>query len=777
MRSTSLLPTPLASQNSTSIKGKTSGIVEKKIDSETYSIKTPSGPLILKLNSSELTPGDRISISFSNNSVHLEKSGLLIKNVELRSPDAFSKGSLSNYKLTDLLETLYTSLQSDTDQNITQNAKTVLTYLQENKTETLLTDKSQLRLFISETEKLLSQKNSLPKETISTLQKIVDNLKTASQSISEKNVPATFVLPASSNIKEGVYSVTSLADAIKLLDIREDNKDAINQLAIALKTSSKILLRVLGDETTGYVVSSLPPESSAQEISSFLRTLKSPLLQSLPQESIEIVLNVKGSITFDSLKNIDGLLKGSTIQFPGERGGSRSAAITAAANWFYTTLDTERSTKIPVNLTPVIPAQKLIHDIENINDLLNKYPQNTFSSLIQPGITEAQLQSNDKHSIIPHTIQKLGYDLESNFLNDKESSSPSLKKELLRLQDHLQTDSESYSHIESAKENQTERKPLSVLLNEKLAIPIKKLIDDQTEFAKQFTFQKQFSEQVSNGSHSEDSTISESTSKEIKKVFANSINTLQTIQNLIRNTSETDTLTKDQIGKIDTLIQMLRKTNNASESFFIDLQKHFSELINNLSSRTGADSIETNLAKVHSDVTQLTAEKTPASQYEYLSSIQSTLRQTIESSLGRLESLQLLARQIPVADGQQQMLALPMRIGDEWTEVNISFLKRKNSSKKKNPQVSTFSVSLNLAPKHLGPIAVKMEYVQKKSLKIAMNFELESTKNYFQKFSEEIKNALRSYGLPLFSIDITRKKDKSDQKKTTPLDTLIDMKV
>jgi hypothetical protein len=766
MRSSSLLITPLISSNAAPLTGKTTGIVEKKVDSDSFAIKTPSGPLILKSNTNELSPGDHISISFSNNSIHLEKSGLLIKNVELKSADEFTRESLSNFKLTDLLKTLNTSLQSGTDQDVTQNAKTVLTFVQDNQTDTLQSDKSQLHMFVSETEKLLGQKNSLPKETVSTLQKIVNNLKTTLQSLPEKNDPATFTLPASSNIREGVYSASSLSDAEKLLDIKEDNTEVVNQLAIALKTNGKIILKVLGTEPSGYVVSVLTPELSAKELSSFLKTLKSPLLQSLPQESIEAVLNVKNSIPFDALKNIDGSLKGSTIQFPDERAGSRSTAITAAVNWLQTVLDNEQSIKFSVNQTPVVPAQKMIFDIQNINDLLSSNPLNTLSPLTMPGITETQLQSIDKQSVIPLTIQKLGYDLESNLLKGNESLQPSLKKELLQLQNNLQTDSEPYLHSGPAEEKQNVKEHLPILLHEKLAVPIKNLIDNQSELTKLLSSQRQLQDQLP------DSTISDSITKNIQKVVTNTANTLQTIQNLTSDTVDINTLTKNQAEQIDTLIQMLRKTNNASEGFLIDLQKRFSTLTDILSNRAGEYSIEKPQGKGHIEDPQGLPGQT-----EYLSSIQSTLRQTIESSLGRLESLQLLARQIPVPDGQQQMLALPMKIGDEWTEVNISFLKRKNSSKKKNQQSSTFSVSLNVAPKQLGPISVKMEYVQKKSLKIAMNFELESTKNYFQKFREEIKSALRSFGLPLFSIDITQKKDKSDQKKTTPLDTLIDIKV
>ena len=778
MRSSSLLHTPVTSQKTASLKGKTVGVIEKRINSENYLIKTPFGPLILRSNTNELSAGDRISISFTNNSIHLEKSGLLITNVELRSADSFSREPLSNFKRADLVQTLRTSLQSGTEQDIAQDAKRVLTILQENQTSITPTEKKQLRQFIAETEKLISQKNLLPKETVSTLQKIIENLRTAMLSSPEKSDPVTFALPASSNIKEGLYSVTTLAGAAKLLDINDKNTDIIDQLEIALKTNGQILLRVLGDETTGLVVSVLTPGSTALEISSFLKTLKSPLLQSLPLESIETVLSVKNNITFDELKNLDSLLKNSTLQFPDERAGSRGAAIGAAANWLYTALDTEQTTKISASQTAVIPAQKIIYDIENINNLLSNHPRISFPSLPQPGITEEQLCGNEKQSVIPLTIQKLGYDLESNIKNNENSLLPSLKKELLSLRHILQNDSESYPYAESSKERQTSREPLSVSLNKKLALPLKNLIDHQTELNNQISFHRQLHNQISIASQSDSLKFSESIVKNIQRITSSSLSLLQSIQNLISTGVNADHFTKDQSDQINSLMQILRKTDNTSEGYLIDLQKRFSSVIDILSNRSENSTEKVLLQKGQSETPQSLTEKQPnAGLSGYLPTIQSTLSQTIESSLGRLESLQLLARQIPVPEGQQQMLALPIKIGNEWTEVNVRFLKQKSSQKKKNPQSSSFSVSLNLAPKQLGPISVKMDYIQKKSLKVAMNFEFESTKNYFLKFSDEIKNALKSLGLPLFSMDITQKKDNSNQKEATLLDTLIDMKV
>jgi hypothetical protein len=154
------------------------------------------------------------------------------------------------------------------------------------------------------------------------------------------------------------------------------------------------------------------------------------------------------------------------------------------------------------------------------------------------------------------------------------------------------------------------------------------------------------------------------------------------------------------------------------------------------------------------------------------------IRSTIESAINKLESLQLLARQTPLADGsQQQILALPMKIGNEWTELNIRFLKKESNQKRKQSNGTSFNVQINLAPVNLGAVSVKMDYIVKKSLRISMDLEKDTTRDFFQKNNTAIKNAIAELGLPVFSVDIKKSSGKSDTQDKKVLEQLIDVKV
>ena len=146
-------------------------------------------------------------------------------------------------------------------------------------------------------------------------------------------------------------------------------------------------------------------------------------------------------------------------------------------------------------------------------------------------------------------------------------------------------------------------------------------------------------------------------------------------------------------------------------------------------------------------------EKDTALNQELSSKIQQQLRQSVETVLNRLESIQLLARQVPTSEGAQQILALPMKIGGEWTEVNIRFIK-KHASKKKQQSTNHFKVLLNVAPSRLGAISVKIDYERKKHLSLTLDFESESTKSWFLKNRNGLQRVIHDLGLPLTGLDL-----------------------
>ena len=97
------------------------------------------------------------------------------------------------------------------------------------------------------------------------------------------------------------------------------------------------------------------------------------------------------------------------------------------------------------------------------------------------------------------------------------------------------------------------------------------------------------------------------------------------------------------------------------------------------------------------------------------------LKQQVENALTRVESLQVLARQVSVTDGQQQVISLPMKIEGRWTDVVVKFLKKKDPGGKKEAQNRPVSVAIHVSPAQLGQIDVFMDYSGKKRFSCAWN--------------------------------------------------------
>jgi hypothetical protein len=124
------------------------------------------------------------------------------------------------------------------------------------------------------------------------------------------------------------------------------------------------------------------------------------------------------------------------------------------------------------------------------------------------------------------------------------------------------------------------------------------------------------------------------------------------------------------------------------------------------------------------------------------------LRSAIQNAARGLETLQLLSAQTRGAgDMQQQIIVLPVKIGEEWTPIHVKFLKEKKSSKKKNTG-GHVSVYLNVAPSALGEVGAHLDFHPPANLKISFQFERVRTKKWFVEHSEQIREALAEAGLP-----------------------------
>lgn len=759
-----MYPNPLSTSSShkSYSRGVITGTVETRVDSETYLIKTASGILSFKLSTDQLMPGDRICISLQNGLTNAGKGESADSTGSIKS-DEFTHASTANSRIISLLRDLNASLQSGIDKQIIQATKAVQHYL--NKTELdNATNHDLLKQILQETEENIKQnKNAFSSDTTYKLKSIVDTIKSVLYPIQAKS-DYTFVLPNGSNVREGFFSSSSIQEALQFLNTTFNNKVVAEKLSEIIAKDGKIVFRIQGNTAHYFFASIVSPQAALKELISFINNLNSSLMKSLPLETIKSLFESKPFISLDLLKNLDEIFKSSSVQFPDERAGSKQAGRLASFNWISSIIDSPALLKESADLIPIASASKIISDVKIINSLLSSNQNNIVPRLELPGITDEILQNSSKSEVISIITDKLGYNFESRLLGENSGTAlqSCIKTELLKLSNQLpvQSDLNIKGHPDLISNPQYSQKDSVHILSSRL----NKIFNDFRQIEETIDSQPVWDSR-------------QAPAEEIKSRLSIVIKTFHVLENYLKdsiNSPQNSDTMKSLQRQFTDLMLLVNDSEKNSDYKFSDTKNKLTDFFSTL--RKLQTELEGVLKRSPEVTPSLSSRQLPSSDQNL--TMQNILRQTIESSINRLESLQLLARQISSSEGQQQMLALPIKIGDEWTEVNISFLKKQPSAgKKKKSRSSVFSVLLNVSPKNLGSISIKMDYEIKKMLKISMNFELESAKNYFQKFECELKSSLKSIGLPISSLDIRRKTPDSEQKSDIKLDTVIDMKV
>ncbi len=155
------------------------------------------------------------------------------------------------------------------------------------------------------------------------------------------------------------------------------------------------------------------------------------------------------------------------------------------------------------------------------------------------------------------------------------------------------------------------------------------------------------------------------------------------------------------------------------------------------------------------------------------------LRQTAETLLNRLETFQLLSHTTHAADGQNQIVALPIKIGEEWSEVHIKLIKKRNA-KRKHP-TGDVSILLNVNPSSIGEVSMQLDYSNKKYLTINFSFESEDTKNWFKSMRKDIQNSIQNLGFTISKLQFgnrtTNRPQSTNKSKHNASDRIMDVKI
>ena len=155
------------------------------------------------------------------------------------------------------------------------------------------------------------------------------------------------------------------------------------------------------------------------------------------------------------------------------------------------------------------------------------------------------------------------------------------------------------------------------------------------------------------------------------------------------------------------------------------------------------------------------------------------IRQQVEAVLNRLESLQMLAKPTVGTEGEQQVLVLPVNIGDEWTELRVKFVKERHG-KGKGKKARHISVLLNIDLVSLGEVTAFMEYILRNILNVSLTFDNERAKKWFQKNRKNFIEALTGLGFKTVQLRIKNKNIKKARKEffiQKPIDRRADFDV
>jgi hypothetical protein len=122
-----------------------------------------------------------------------------------------------------------------------------------------------------------------------------------------------------------------------------------------------------------------------------------------------------------------------------------------------------------------------------------------------------------------------------------------------------------------------------------------------------------------------------------------------------------------------------------------------------------------------------------------------------------LESLQLLSAAARGADVQQQLFALPAKIGGEWAEVQVKFVKDRRH-RGMGGGGGHVSVYLNVAPSRLGEVSAHFDFHPPAGLKLSFQFERPEAAGWFRGESGALREALARAGLPGAALDFRVKR-------------------
>jgi hypothetical protein len=666
---------------------------------------------------------------------------------------------------------------------------------------------------------------------------------TASESSASPSlsVRAAAVFPVE-NVEPGIYLLTS-PDDLKALSSATLNRETLDLIKTGIATDGAIALRIENSADGIFRAVILSTDNLPIAFRQLCASFTSAPFSSLSPDILMSLLVDRGNLPFAPLLQIDALLQTVETAFPSIRAGSAEAQDTALRQWLLSVLCSDPSGDTVACAPRVSAGTLMSDLQPVLSALADRSGIVLPQAGIFPPPSESTDNNKQNTSPLSAAVNRMGFTLEHSLVTDRPEQphlpQSTLKSLLLHFLGAIQGDRDSVSapapkpgSSRSTPPSQPEaastpgsKSSVEIQKSENLVRVVSELraaIAATTHPTLQNTSipgnrSSEQLQQQSSGSPGKSAVSTAPQSETVAQGEATSPtpDRLAVIKNIINQASSALALYREQPGiatpaaaALTRLIDSIRmlaekieapaaKSGNQTappQSVPAALQQNPATTLMPLLKNT-LDAIDSMLRLLQSTSTDVSgAARSDTFALRERSSIGQTVSgdaatdgefsrphtaRILGTALERLESLQLLARQVSTSQGTQQIIALPIKFDETWTEINVRFLHRKKKQRttKKN---APLSVAIDVAPPVLGAIHAHLDYRPTRAMHLAIDFERKNTRSWFVNHRTELQNALHSAGITTVSIDLRHLRPKaapsgdSDAGNGT---ALIDMKV
>ncbi len=727
------------------------GVVDKKIDDSTFIIRMPSDNITVKVTQGSLSVGDVVAVIDNGESISIQKV-----NAPLKSGGDLLDVQLANHvkELLENLKELQRVLPSNQDDN--ETARQLDSAIQLLKKNDLTV--SSLQEAINQLKNDLATKIDIVNANLDseTVNRIMDRISLIMQkifnlsgiNINSNSAGESQIITLSESPEAGMHYAESLQDALAAILKYSKNLTYLEQSTEKMleKFEDKpLFIRFFNSAKSAPKAVVIPLEKALVEIEHILHyEMKSNVIKQLNPSVVMDALIQRGSINQSLLSGIDNIL---ISMSPEDRVAVLKEdalritlpQLVAVAH----DLGENKLSDLGIVLTRV--GSEIPGSVMEIYNLLKNsdfdYNLSSVKEILSENLSIDNIERNE--DFLPSLFKKMGFSLEYDIAKSSElqpidlsEKISSVKLDLLFLLAHINTMIHEKERIETGlsdfkttlsrinsqipdlaheivellekNSNDVELKTIRKLLFE--GIPLEKIdtVQKKQDFLTTLFKDMAFSsERDATTSHYQTSYLNKE-SPGIKLALFLIYNRVNPVIN-DKEVVERDGLARE-------IISMLDKTERQLTS-----------------QRTG----------INIERDALTHLRTPSEM----------IRQQVENVLSRIEALQILAKPVITSEGEQQVLALPINIGGEWTEVRLKFLK-KRSEKNGRKKTGHISVVINIDLKLLGEITACMEYITNKSLDISLSFDNARSVKWFQKNMNEFNKSLKELGIPSVKVKI-----------------------